>query len=109
MSIIIQPGLLISYMESEVTCPICTFVFDASDKIAKAKNPYFKTKCPACKGSIGISMPIFGGTTKCFEWNSSKNVPAIVTETPNKVNGKVITKPLFDNNEDEQEQEQLCK
>lgn len=90
--------MLITYMESLVKCPICTFEFDASDKIEKAKYPLFKTKCPACKGAIGISMPIFGGNTECFEWNQSFRRKFV---TPNKVNGKIPVKKLYDDNSDE--------
>lgn len=85
--------MCITYMETEVTCPICTFAFDASDKIDKAKYPTFKTKCPGCKSAIGISMPIFGGNTECFEWNAPKTREdnRLKSITPNKINGKAIT------------------
>ncbi len=49
MSIIIENGMLLTYIETEVECPICTFKFDASAKIEKAKLPIFKMKCPGCK------------------------------------------------------------
>ena len=81
--------MCITYSETEVECPICTFKFDAGKKMEKAKYPTFKTKCPACKGSIGISVPIFGGNTKCFEWETSPNVERMETITPNKVNGRI--------------------
>lgn len=55
MSIISGNGSLITYIESELECPICTFKFDASDKMGKAKYPTFKTRCPGCKSQIGIS------------------------------------------------------
>lgn len=79
-------------MESEVKCPICTFEFDASDKIHKAKYPYFKTKCPACKGAIGISVPIFGGNTRCFQWIAPKTKEnnRLENVTPNKINGNIV-------------------
>lgn len=98
MSIIIGKGMCISYFETEVKCPICTFEFDASDKIEKAKYPLFKTKCPACKGAIGISVPILGGNTKCFEWNPSHRITNV---TPNKVNGKIVIKNNYDDNSGE--------
>ena len=100
MSIVIGNGALISYDESDLECPICTSVFDASEKMSKAKYPTFKTKCPYCKGIIGITIPIFGGNTKCFEWN----IPNIIehnrlkTESPFKVNGKVVAKKKYDDN-----------
>ena len=92
MSVIIGNGMCIVYSETEVKCPICTFVFDASDKIEKAKYPTFKTKCPACKSAIGISVPIFGGNTKCFEWDAPKTEKnnRLESITPNKINGKII-------------------
>jgi len=104
MSLIIGNGAWITYDESDVECPICTFKFDASDKIEKAKYPTFKTKCPACKGKIGISMPIFGGHTKCFEWDAptAKALTRLETETPFKVNGKILPKKKpYDDNSDE--------
>jgi len=91
MSIIIGGGKLITYSETELECPICTFKFDAAEKMDKAKYPTFKTKCPACKGNIGISMPIFGGTTKCFEWADSPHIERLETIAPFSVNGKEIT------------------
>lgn len=69
--------MLINVMESILECPICTATFDASGQIDKARYPAFKTKCPACKGKIGISLPIFGGTTKCFEWETPEPVETI--------------------------------
>lgn len=88
MSLIIGGGVYISYSETEVECPICTFKFDAEEKIEKAKYPTFKTKCPGCRGEIGITIPIFGGNTKCFEWNAPKTGERLETITPNKVNGR---------------------
>ena len=82
MGIISGKGVLVTFMESEVTCPICTFAFDASAKIEKAKYPTFNSKCPACKGKITISTPIFGGTLKCWETDVPKCVERQETETP---------------------------
>lgn len=90
MSIIIGNGIRLSYFETELECPICTFVFDASAKMHKAKLPVFKTKCPACKGSIGISIGMYGGSTECFEWETSPNVERLKTVAPFKVNGKPL-------------------
>ncbi len=92
MSVIIGNDVCITYHETEVKCPVCTFYFDASDKISKAKYPIFKTKCPACKSAIGISIPIFGGNTKCFEWTAPKTIEnnRLETITPNKKNGIVL-------------------
>lgn len=87
MSIITGKGILITYCETEVECPICTFKFDADDKIDEAPYPLFETSCPACKGAIGISVPIYGGNTTCFEWADSFR---ITTVTPNRINGEVI-------------------
>lgn len=70
MSVIIGKNYLINVVETKLECPICTSAFDADEKIDKAKLPVFKMKCPNCKGQIGISLPIFGGTTKCFEWET---------------------------------------
>ena len=92
MSLLIGNGMCITYDETEVTCPICTFEWDASEKISKAKYPIFKTKCPACKSKVGISTPIFGGQTKCFEWDAPKTREnnRLETITPNRINGKIV-------------------
>lgn len=87
MSIIIGNGILLTYGESEITCPICTSVFDASAKMEKAKYPIFNTRCPKCKGKITISEPIFGGVLKCWETECPLTVERLETITPNKVNG----------------------
>lgn len=86
--------MCITYFETEVKCPICTFGFDVSGKMDKAKYPIFKTKCPACKSLLGISVPILGGNIKCFEWNAPKTKEnnRLQTVTPNKINGITITK-----------------
>jgi len=93
MSVIIGNGMCITYWETEVKCPICTFEFDAGEKIDKNDLPIFKMKCPRCKSSIGISVPILGGNTKCFEWNAPKTREdnSLVSITPNRINGKIIT------------------
>ncbi|MBK7362919.1 MAG: hypothetical protein IPJ01_11525 [Micavibrio sp.] len=103
MSIISGNGALIGYDESDLECPICNSIFDASEKMSKAKYPTFKTKCPICKGIIGITIPIFGGNTKCFEWNIPKIIEhtRLKTEAPFKVNGKVVIKKTYDDNSDE--------
>lgn len=88
MGIVTGKGMLITVMENELECPICTFKFDASAKMDKAKYPTFKTKCPGCKGAIGIKMPIFGGTTECFEWDTPPNVEQLKTVAPFTVNGE---------------------
>jgi hypothetical protein len=94
MSVIVGNGVWISYNETDIKCPICTFEFDASEKIEKAKYPVFRTKCPACKGKIGISVPLFGGNTKCFEWIAPKTTKdnRLRTETEFKVNGEIVVK-----------------
>ena len=104
MSIIIGNGMCITYMETEVICPICTFEFDVSEKSGKAKYPIFKMKCPACKSAIGIKMPILGGNTECFEWNPPKTVKdnQLKNVMPNKVNGEVVVEKLYDDNSDEE-------
>ena len=96
MSVIIGNGMCITYSETEVKCPICTFEFDIGDKFEKAKQPVFKMKCPACKSKLGISMPIFGGNTECFEWDAPKTEKdnRLKTITPNKINGKIIIEKL---------------
>lgn len=104
MSIIAGKGFLITVMETELKCPICTFNFDASDKMDKAKYPTFQTKCPACKGKIGISIPIFGGTTECFEWGTNPKYQ-LRTKAPFTVNDKEVIKKPFDDNSDEAEDE----
>jgi hypothetical protein len=82
MGVIVGKGILISTVDTMLTCPICYGEFDASHKIEKAKYPYFKTKCPKCKSAIGINVPIFSSHgTKCFEWNPPKGHEAIETET----------------------------
>jgi len=89
MSLIIGNGILLNYLETEVTCPVCTFEFDVSDKMEKAKYPVFKMKCPACKSALGVSTPIFGGELTCYEWNVPKGVERQETKTPNRFNGKI--------------------
>lgn len=96
MSIITGPNYLITYMETEVHCPICEQTFDASTQIEKAKYPVFNTKCPWCKGKITISTPIYGGNLKCWETNCPKNVKRLETITPNKVNGIPIKESSSD-------------
>ena len=105
MSTLHGNGYLITYMETEVTCPICDFTFDASEKIDKAKHPAFKTKCPRCKGKIGISTPIMGGKIKCYELPelNKSNSNLKINITPNKVNGKPVVKKLYDDNSDDME------
>jgi hypothetical protein len=71
--------------ETEVECPICTFRFDAESRMAKAKLPVFKMKCPGCKSYIGISLPIFGGVTKCFEWEADATGNRLKTESEFKI------------------------
>ena len=80
--------MLISVMETELECPICTFVFDAGEKMNKAKYPVFNTRCPACKGKIVISMPIYGGTTRCYEQADSPSIKRLETIAPFTVNYK---------------------
>ena len=38
--------------------------------------------CPNCKGKIGISLPIFGGTTKCFELETPSSIKPVETIAP---------------------------
>lgn len=85
MGVIIGKGMIVTFMESDITCPICTYEFDASAKMDKAKYPLFNTKCPACKGKITISIPIMGGTLKCWETECPRSVKRLETETPIKV------------------------
>ena len=101
--------MCITYSETEVKCPICTFEFDAGEKMDKAKLPVLKMKCPACKSWIGISMPMFGGTTKCFEWNApnTKENNRLENITPFKVNGKIEIKKTFDDNSDDEDDEDI--
>lgn len=82
MGVILGKGILIDFMETTVTCPICTGVFDASAKMSKAKYPVFNTKCPKCKGKITISEPMFGGHLKCWETNCPPSVQRLETEMP---------------------------
>ena len=90
MSLIIGNGMCISYAETEITCPICEQVFDASKKMDKAKYLVFNTKCPICKGKITISDPFFGGELKCWETECPKGVERLSTTTPNRYNGRII-------------------
>lgn len=86
MSVILGKGFLIDTVDTLLTCPICTADFDASAKMDKAKNPYFKTKCPKCKGKIAILMPMFNGPTRVFELDVPESVQAGETETDFTVN-----------------------
>jgi hypothetical protein len=102
MSIIIENGMLITYMETELNCPICGQLFDASKKMDKAKYPVFNTKCPICKGKITIAEPFMGGNLECWETNCPASVERLITVMPNKVNGVPIPEPkLYDDNSDE--------
>lgn len=92
MSLIIGKGICLTYFETEIKCPICEQIFDASEKMDKAKYPVFNTMCPKCKGKITISIPVFGGVLKCWETNCPPSVKRLETETPNKING-IIPKP----------------
>lgn len=102
-------GSIITVSETDITCPICTFKFDASDKMDKAKLPVFKMKCPGCKSAIGIQIPIFGGVTKYFEWNppKTKEDHQLKTASPFRVNGKIVTKKLYDDNSDDDQNEEI--
>lgn len=81
MGIIVGKGILIDFCETTVECPICTYTFNASKAMDKAKYPYFRSKCPACKSAIGILVPVFGGTTKVYEWSAPKG-HQLNTESP---------------------------
>ena len=67
MSILIGTGYLITTYETVVTCPICENEFDAGPTSEKKDSPFFKMKCPRCKGKLQICIPIFGGNTTCSE------------------------------------------
>lgn len=88
MSVSIGKGWYISEMETEVTCPVCEKEFDASVKMDKATCPVFRMKCPACRTVLGISMPIFGGVTTCFEWDVFDDKIRLVRKSKFKVNGE---------------------
>jgi ssDNA-binding Zn-finger/Zn-ribbon topoisomerase 1 len=88
MSVIIGKGYMISCLETEAQCPICTAKFDVGEKMEKAKYPVFKMKCPKCKGKITVSTPMFSSDKlKCWETECPKNVERLESETPFKVNG----------------------
>lgn len=107
MSILTGPGYLLTYIESDVTCPICEQTFDASDKMDKAPLPVFNMKCPKCKGKITVFIPIMGGELKCWETNCPPTVKRLETTTPNKVNGRIpgtakkIDSSKYDEDDDE--------
>lgn len=89
MNIITGPGYIISCLETEAQCPICTAKFDVGAKMEKTINPVFKMKCPKCKGKITVSTPFFSSDTmRVWETECPKNVKRQETETPFKVNGK---------------------
>jgi hypothetical protein len=90
MSIIIKPGMLLTYVETEVTCPICEQVFDGSQQFGKSEWCVVNTKCPKCKGKITIFFPIMGGKLECWETECPPTVARLHTETPNKINGVPI-------------------
>ncbi len=96
-------SFLVTTIETEVICPICTFGFDAEEKMEKAKNFVVKMKCPACKGKIGIDIPVFGGNTRCYEWDApkAKSLERLETETDFKINGVPFIEKLYDDNSDE--------
>ena len=103
MSVIVGSGVYISYMETEVECPVCSAIIDIGEKADKAKYPVFKMKCPKCKSWLGISMPIFGGTTECFEWNVPKNVRPQKTVAPFLVNGEPVKPRALEEDNDDDE------
>jgi tRNA G26 N,N-dimethylase Trm1 len=105
MSIWSGKGYLITVIESEVTCPICDQVFDASTKMSKAKYPVFNTKCPFCKGKITISEPIFGGELRCWETNCPKSVKRLETITENKINGIPVSQLIKSEDDDEDDED----
>jgi hypothetical protein len=68
----------------------------------KADLPVFKMKCPACKGKVGIRIPIMGGTTECFELGVKDSI-RITTKAPFTVNGEVELPKVFNDNTGEEE------
>ncbi len=102
MSVIHGKGVYITYMETEIVCPVCEAEIDIADKADKAKDPVFKMKCPKCKSWLGVSMPIFGGTTECFEWNTPKNVKPQRTVAPFLVNGQVVVPKVLEEDDDDE-------
>jgi len=86
MGVIVGKGILVTFMETVVKCPVCTFEFDCSEQSEKSKLPLFKMKCPACKSKLGILIDIFGHETKCFEYDCPKNVERLETTTNFTVN-----------------------
>ncbi len=111
MSIIIGNGMLITYMENEIECPICNQIIDTGRASEKSKYPIFNMRCPKCKGKITISEPIFGGTLKAWETECPKSVKRLKTETLNKVNGKVPYVPtildnLLSDNDDQDDEDE---
>lgn len=105
MSIWSGKGFLITVVESEVTCPICSQVFDCSAKSEKVKYPVFNMRCPFCKGKITISEPIFGGELKCWETNCPKTVKRLETITENKINGIPLSQFVTKKNDEEEDDE----
>lgn len=104
MSVLRGNGYWIHVNETDLTCPVCTAPFNAGDKMNKAKFPIFKMKCPACKSPIGIRIPIFGGTTQVFEWNTPPHVHPLQSDAPFTVNGiEPTTKEFIDNQDDDPE------
>ena len=95
MSIIAGKGFLLTYVETEVTCPICEQMFDCSERADKAPHPVFNMKCPKCKGKITVFIPIMGGELKFWETECPKTVKRLETTTPNKVNGRMPKKKLY--------------
>lgn len=89
MSVIIGNGYILSCLETEAQCPICTSKFDVGEKMYKAKYPVFKMKCPKCKGKITIASPVFSSDKlRCWETDCPENVKRLETVTPFKVNGE---------------------
>lgn len=103
MSLILGKGMIVTIIETDLTCPICTAVFDASKMMDRAKYPCFNTKCPKCSGKITIQEPMYSGNVKVWETNPPliKNPEILQTETEFKINGKVVRKKLYDDNSDE--------
>jgi hypothetical protein len=85
MSLIVGKGVMITVMETEVCCPVCTFKFDVGEKSEKSKYPAFSMKCPGCKSKLSILMPVFGGQTIVREFSVPENVERLQTVSEFKV------------------------
>lgn len=72
---IVTSDAIIDCFETQVTCPICTMVFDANKydmRLYNARKGYITIICFGCKNRIGLTSGITGDFI-CFELESYRD------------------------------------